>query len=66
MSITNLINMEELDSEWTDLIRTARMQGLSANEIRAFLRNPSYLAQPMNLSTNGFNQNETHGYLEAK
>nr|WP_282937444.1 anti-repressor SinI family protein [Paenibacillus sp. RC67] len=65
-SIANLMKMEELDSEWTDLIRTARTQGISANEIRAFLRNPSHLAYPVSLPANGYNPNAAQGYLELK
>jgi len=41
---------EELDREWANLILSARKLGVSAEEIRAFLRNPDYRAQQSSAS----------------
>jgi hypothetical protein len=38
VSITNQINIEELDREWIDLCLDAQELGLSKDDIRAFLR----------------------------
>ncbi|GAA4839724.1 hypothetical protein GCM10023310_16950 [Paenibacillus vulneris] len=65
-SIVNLMNMEELDREWTDLIRTARKQGLSAEAIRTFLRNPGHFELSLHPSMKSYAPVEAHEYLEAK
>ncbi|OXM85236.1 anti-repressor SinI family protein [Paenibacillus rigui] len=41
--VVNQMNIEELDVEWTQLIMTARSMGLSTDDIRTFLQNPSAL-----------------------
>jgi hypothetical protein len=45
VSIRNEIDNEELDKEWIDLCLTAHELGLSKEDIRAFLRSTSPLAQ---------------------
>jgi DNA-binding transcriptional MerR regulator len=45
VGITNQIDIEELDREWIDLCLTAHELGLSTEDIRAFLRSNTPLAQ---------------------
>ena len=39
--LTTLIDEKELDKEWLDLILEARNLGITVDEIKDFLKNPS-------------------------
>lgn len=44
-------DLEELDTEWIDLIMSARKMGFTMDEIRAFLRSPFQTTQKSQNST---------------
>jgi DNA-binding transcriptional MerR regulator len=39
--LTSLLDEKELDKEWLDLILEARNLGITVDEIKDFLKNPS-------------------------
>jgi hypothetical protein len=51
MSITNKIEIEELDREWIDLCLIALELGLTTDDIRTFLRSNTPLAQNVYIQT---------------
>ncbi|NHW33271.1 DNA-binding anti-repressor SinI [Paenibacillus aceris] len=50
------MDFEEFDTEWIDLIMSARKMGLTMDDIRAFLKNPFQTTQK---SLNS-NENDPH------
>ncbi|WP_240159447.1 anti-repressor SinI family protein [Paenibacillus aceris] len=52
----NQMDFEEFDTEWIDLIMSARKMGLTMDDIRAFLKNPFQTTQK---SLNS-NENDPH------
>ncbi|MCR8635414.1 anti-repressor SinI family protein [Paenibacillus radicis (ex Xue et al. 2023)] len=45
MNVANLSDNKELDEEWVELILAARDLELSIDEIRAFIKRPTYMAE---------------------
>ncbi|NOU97315.1 DNA-binding anti-repressor SinI [Paenibacillus sp. LMG 31456] len=45
MNVANLSDNKELDEEWIELILAARNLELSVDEIRAFFKRPTYMAE---------------------